>query len=285
MRGGFLESVNRSRYNDVGYAATYSGSGAWSDRGERAAVALVAPDARGRAVLDVGVGAGRTASLLTLLSDDYVAIDYAPEMVRRFSQAHPDLRVELADARDLSRFEDSRFALVVFSHNGIDSVDHGDRHQVLAEFRRVLQPGGTLLLSMLNKDGPAYREAPWQMGRYGLPRRSLPERAARFAYHLPARLPSYVDAYRFWWRLRSHIEDHPGWGIAPLLGPGTGLLVHYSSLPWAVHELGDAGFDVVAAFADTGQRVNDLARPIDALYFHLVGRRGEGQRTDDIDQG
>jgi len=273
MANDLLDTTNRSRYNASEYAATYSGVGAWTDDGERAAVASAASDVRGRPILDVGAGAGRMASLLRLLSDDYVAIDYADEMVRRFRDHHPDLTVEQADARNLARWANGRFGLVVFSHNGIDSVNHEDRRVVLSEFRRVLQPNGILILSMLNKDGPAFGEAPWQMGRYGQPQRSLPERAARFAVNLLRRSRSYIDVYKYWWRLRGRTEDHGDWGIAPLLGPGAGLLVHYASLPYAVREVRAAGFDVLNAFLDNGERVEDLTQPTKVTYFHLVARR------------
>ena len=44
----------------------------------------------------------------------------------------------------------------MFSNNGIDAVDHEGRERILAEARRVLEPGGTFYYSTLNKDGPLF---------------------------------------------------------------------------------------------------------------------------------
>ena len=51
-----------------------------------------------------------------------------------------------ADARNLSRFGDGKFALVLFSFNGIDGVGRADRYRILREFHRVVRPGGWLLV-------------------------------------------------------------------------------------------------------------------------------------------
>lgn len=56
------------------------GSTGYLDAGERAALLRVADDVRGQAVLDIGVGVGRTTTLLRLLTDRYEAADYAPHM-------------------------------------------------------------------------------------------------------------------------------------------------------------------------------------------------------------
>ena len=43
------------------------------------------------------------------------------------------------------------FGLVLFSYNGIDSIDLGGRKQVLQEVYRVLRPGGCFVFSCLNR--------------------------------------------------------------------------------------------------------------------------------------
>src|ERR1019366_8247253 len=56
-------------------------------------------------------------------------------------------RFEIGDARDLSRFGDGEFDVVLFSFNGMDYISHEDRLRVLAPVRRVLRPGGTFFFS------------------------------------------------------------------------------------------------------------------------------------------
>ncbi len=105
-------------------------------------------------VLDIGVGTGRTTEALGPKSKEYVGIDYSPRMIEHcraeFQSSFPALVFETMDARDLSRFSDRSFDLVVFSFNGIDCVPSEDRVQVLREIRRVLSPKGHFFFSAHN---------------------------------------------------------------------------------------------------------------------------------------
>ena len=139
-----LETVNRAGWADV--TDEYAVEG-WNDPGELGALTYVADRVRGLPVLDVGVGGGRTAALLRLLTDDYLGIDYTPEFVALARSRHPGVRFALGDARDLDGIPDNSRGFVLFSFNGIDAVDHEDRQLVMASVHRVLQPGGTFLFS------------------------------------------------------------------------------------------------------------------------------------------
>jgi len=124
-----IDETNRPLWAEV--AGEYAIEG-WGDPGEVSAFALVADRSRGLPVLDLGVGGGRTTSLLRLMSSRYVGIDYTPELVELCRRRHPDADVRLGDARDLLGIDTGSFGLVVFSNNGIDAVDHQGRDQVLA---------------------------------------------------------------------------------------------------------------------------------------------------------
>ena len=89
----------------------------WLDNGERATLESVASEVRGLPVLDLGVGGGRTTSLLRLVTDDYVGVDWSPEMVEVCRSQHPGVDIRQADARDLSEFSSFTFKLVLFSFN------------------------------------------------------------------------------------------------------------------------------------------------------------------------
>jgi len=125
---------NQSAFSSSGvvdaYVRSFSSPTGFLNAGERAAMLEVATQARGSAILDVGVGAGRTTALLRLLSDDCVAVDYADSAVAEFARNYPDVRCDCLDARDLSHFSSERLGLIVFSNNGIDSVLHQDRHRL-----------------------------------------------------------------------------------------------------------------------------------------------------------
>jgi SAM-dependent methyltransferase len=105
----------------------------------------------GAAVLDLGVGGGRTTSYLSSRASHYVGIDYSVEMVRRCQQKFPDRKFVVADASDLKFLESASFDAVVFAFNGMDYVIPDEaRYRCLEECRRALKPGGVLLLSSHN---------------------------------------------------------------------------------------------------------------------------------------
>ena len=105
----------------------------------------------GFAVLDLGVGGGRTTSYLSSIASDYIGVDYSEEMIRACRMKYPRFRFEVADAADLSRFANEFFDAIVFSFNGIDYlVPDENRQQCIRECFRVLKPGGTFIFSCHN---------------------------------------------------------------------------------------------------------------------------------------
>jgi SAM-dependent methyltransferase len=263
---------NKNLYTSGSLVGHFRPAASWMDEGERAAIELVAPDVRGRSILDIGVGAGRTVSLFTLLSSDYRAIDYSPTLVEACRSSFPNRDIQVGDARDLSRFDDGTFALVVFSFNGLDSVSHDDRQIVLREMHRVLTPGGYLVYSTLNRDGPHFDDRPWRglrRTRFGV---GALKQVVRWAAMYGSDMPGHVKGWVKWWPMRRDIEDHGSWAYGPLTGPGLGLVVHWATLRGTVEELESAGLSLVALFDEAGERLE----PTDATatpVFHVVAQR------------
>src|SRR5580692_11607097 len=127
------DATNQSSWTAQGPVQHLASLQGFTDEGERAAYWRIADEVRNQPILDLGVGPGRTISLLRSLTESYVAIDYLPAMVEVARRKFPFDDVDVGDARDLSRFGDGSFALVVFSYSGIDAVDHEDRRRVLRE--------------------------------------------------------------------------------------------------------------------------------------------------------
>jgi ubiquinone/menaquinone biosynthesis C-methylase UbiE len=107
-----------------------------------------------RKMLDLGVGGGRTTVSFSPIVGEYVAVDFSEPMIRacqeRFRSSPTGLRFITMDARDLSPFKDAYFDFILFSYNGLDTVDHDDRLRSISEISRVLKPGGYFCFSTHN---------------------------------------------------------------------------------------------------------------------------------------
>ncbi|MBC8550666.1 MAG: class I SAM-dependent methyltransferase [Nitrospira sp.] len=123
---------------------------------EEAALYDIRDKVRGKKILDIGVGTGRTLPCLSMISDDYVAIDYSQAMVDECKRRYPVANIICGDARNLSMYGDSQFDLCMFSANGIDLVSHDDRLLILAEIYRVLNKGGYFIFSTHNRECHAF---------------------------------------------------------------------------------------------------------------------------------
>lgn len=114
---------------------------------ERAALAsfagLVAA-AGGGPVADVGCGTGRITAHLHTLGVDAFGIDLSPGMIAVARRDHPELRFEVGSMTDLDLADRSVAGLVAW-YSLIHIPD--DRiGAVFAHFRRVVRPGGPLLV-------------------------------------------------------------------------------------------------------------------------------------------
>jgi SAM-dependent methyltransferase len=105
----------------------------------------------GDAILDLGVGGGRTTPYLSRLASHYVGVDYAPKMVAACQQKFPQLEFLVANATNLGLFGDWTFDSVVMAYNGMDYLSSNEsRARCLAEIHRVLRKDGVLIFSSHN---------------------------------------------------------------------------------------------------------------------------------------
>jgi SAM-dependent methyltransferase len=123
---------------------------------ENACLASVAHQVGNKRILDLGIGAGRTVAPLRELSEDYVGVDYVPEMIAHCRRQFPGVRFAHVDARAMVDFPDNSFDLAFFSCNGISMVDHRGRSAILNEVRRVLAPDGIFIFSTCNRQSSQY---------------------------------------------------------------------------------------------------------------------------------
>jgi ubiquinone/menaquinone biosynthesis C-methylase UbiE len=225
----------------------------------------------GAVVLDLGVGGGRTTPYLSSRSSAYLALDYAPEMVRICRAKFPNLEFKVGDASDLSEIGSHSFDAVVAAFNVLDYVIGAERRESCwRECYRVLKPEGVLVFSSHNPRAVVVRPA-WNHERVRriatiiAPAEGLIGRLLYFVLNCIAAVAATMRAashtlrrllrqsrYRAFWRGEGHVLD-PAHG---------GLYTHCWVPKQVVAEVTGSGFCVLETVASdypraSGQYVTD----------------------------
>ncbi|MFT3755632.1 MAG: class I SAM-dependent methyltransferase [Pseudoxanthomonas sp.] len=256
-----IDRINMQTMSDASVVAHYSRSSELSPA-ERATLDRVAAAARGKPILDIGVGGGRTVEALLAISSDYLGIDNSPAMIEACRKRFPKVRFELADARALSEVADGSIFLAVFSCNGIGMVSHADRLQILAEMHRVLQPGGFFVFSNHNRNSPefsrGFRFPPfaWSANPVRLAVRSL-----RFVGDTLQRLRNRR-------RFRPHEVHGDDYSIINDVCHHYGTMLYYVTMERQRKQLTEVGFEADAEAYDLrGRNVHDATSDDSIAYI------------------
>jgi ubiquinone/menaquinone biosynthesis C-methylase UbiE len=154
-------------------------------------------------VLDFGCGAGRLSQALAEHADEVTGVDVSPPMLAVARELDPAQRCRfvLNETADLARFDDGAFDLVyselVLQHLPAPVIDG-----YLAEFVRVLAPGGVAVFQCTTRPLWTFKGAVWRLA---------PGRLIRFAqrkllrYPAPMRMTTYPQA-----RLRAVVSSAGG---------------------------------------------------------------------------
>lgn len=209
-------------------------------------------------LLDIGIGGGRTTAWLAPRVAHYVGIDYATALVDSARSRFPELRIEWGDARDLSAHDDASFDFVNFSFNGLDSLDHEGRLQVLSEVRRVLVAGGHWMFSSHNRDYRRRGLLPWQP----------PFKPGRVM------LTKSAEALRHrqnWRRLRKEQVETTDYALVNDEAHDYSLLHYYISPSAQCAQLESAGFSDVRVHDQWGQETTGTSP--DSIWMYYSARR------------
>ena len=217
----------------------------------------------GSAVLDLGVGGGRTTPYLASRATRYVGVDYSTAMVQACRTKFADVEFVVRDAADLSIFPDASFDAVVFAFNGIDFlVEHADRKACLRHIFRVLKTSGVMIFSSHNPRAILVRPAwnherlrrmaarPWGGRLYGPVLAILT--AGRFVIAMAQSLIATVP--RVLRRLPSQIFWRGEGNLVEAVHGG--LLTHYWTPSRAIEELAAVGFRPECVLGDDYPRAS-----------------------------
>jgi ubiquinone/menaquinone biosynthesis C-methylase UbiE len=107
-------------------------------------------------VCEIGCGPGQIARYLLDRGVNMRGIDLSDEMVKCARRLNPDISFEQGDMLALN-FKDASFAGLV-SFYAVIHLKRPDMTRALKEMRRVLQPGGKLLVSFHGGAGELHRD-------------------------------------------------------------------------------------------------------------------------------
>ncbi len=111
-------------------------------------------------ICDLGCGPGQIARYLARNGVAACGIDLSPEMVRHASLLNPTIPFQQGNMLDLADVSDNTFGGVAAFYS-IIHIPRPDVVKALREIKRVLRPGGTLLVTFHIGDEIIHRDEWW----------------------------------------------------------------------------------------------------------------------------
>jgi len=238
----------------------------------------------GDAILDLGVGGGRTTPYLSRLASRYLGVDYAPAMIAECRRKFPQLEFMEADATNLALLSDCTFDSVVMVFNSMDYLFPSEsRQRCLAEIQRVLRKDGVLIFSSHNPRAILSRPS-WN-----------PEKIEEVAQRLAGKRKWLLQPARYlvlWLRVtaalaRSAMESvfrffrrvpcrafwsGDGYMVDPAHG---GLLTHYAVPQRVFAELAQHGFRLLRVTGDDYPRSHSYVTD----WYYYVFQKAESSAS------
>jgi ubiquinone/menaquinone biosynthesis C-methylase UbiE len=114
----------------------------------------------GEVICDMGCGPAQIANYLRSRGARVCGFDVSAEMLANARQLNSDLRLEQHDMLDLSAVEDASLGGIAAFYS-IIHVPRDKVSNVLSEFRRILTPGGVVLLTFHIGTEAVHRDEWW----------------------------------------------------------------------------------------------------------------------------
>jgi SAM-dependent methyltransferase len=216
-------------------------------------------DALAGRVLELGCGAGRLTGYLAELAGSVHAIDVSPAMVAHVRRTYPEVACDQGDLRELSVFDADSFDAVLAPFSVLDVLDDPERRRVLDEIRRLLVPGGTLVVSSHNRAfAPRLRKPRWVLARTP---RGIAVKLLRF----PLRQRNHR-------RLVPLERSEPGYALINDDAHDFQLLHYYIERDAQERQLSEHGFALVECLDLEGHRVAAGETAAEHVELHYVAR-------------
>ncbi|WP_244808349.1 class I SAM-dependent methyltransferase [Caballeronia zhejiangensis] len=256
------DSINLKAYGDKRIVGDFA-HGYDLQKPEQVILTKIASDIHGGEILDIGVGCGRTTPALLKISNRYTGIDYSQGMVDVCQDRFPQQRFVVHDARKLDVFPPNHFDLVFFSFNGLDTVGHVDRLDILSKILNILKPDGYFVFSSHNRDFVLFESFLRMIPTIRLSRNPLRtiKRIARLPLLYCRHLRNCTNQV---FESEYAIINEPAHEYK--------MMQYYISIPAQIRQLRSVGFDHrIEAFSAEGKIV---AHDSESGWIYYVSRKG-----------
>ncbi len=211
-------------------------------------------------ILDIGCGSGRTTAILKNLSSGYIGIDYSMTMIESCRERFKDVSFARGDVREMNEFDDGEFDFIMFSFNGLDSINHEDRLKGLREIRRVLKQDGLFVFSSHNRNH-----------RYAISRPKMKfsappsKQAGNFI--------RFIKSTRNRLRNRNYQVFNEQYAIINDVAHNYAMLTYYIDKVNQVKQLEDTGFETIEMYDTPGNMLNLDSDDKDSAWIYYVARK------------
>ncbi len=194
----------------------------------------------GKAVLDIGVGSGRTTRYLLPFAKTYLGIDVSPSMLDVCRQDWPTADIMELDLRDLGVLGRDRFDFIFGSSAVLDVLTHEARVKAFAECVDLLAPEGLFVFSLHNLH---YEKAglPPALDLSGSPIR-MPIAVASFVRH---RLHHH--------RMKSFEQREDDYALLRDIAHGWKGVFYYTDRATQTQQIEAAGLTLIECLGNDGQ--------------------------------
>jgi len=195
-KGGKKSNVYESHEGYNLYAECYFENWGYLNSFENDIILKFLGDLKGKKVLDVGCGDGRSFDDLLYAGGELYGVDISPEMLKLAKKRHSNVQLYETDAINLP-FEDDSFDVVTAF---FFIVHIKDLESVFDEIYRVLKPGGSFILTNINQ-----RKAPKLKLKDGK------EIVINSYYHMPKKVIEALENSFFSIHDEEYVKDNDVW--------------------------------------------------------------------------
>ena len=218
-------------------------------------------DFRGKSILDLGVGTGRTTRYLLPFSTRYVGLDFSSQMLASCKRKFPQAELILTDIRDLSILGSEKFDFVFAPYNFLDGLVHSDRMRVLESIRDRLNDDGIFAFSSHNLACQTRLHRP-VLGRSRNPVTQI------------AMIATFFVGMKNYSRLKPLEERHQGYAMLCDVSHNWRGLVYFVDRIEQEAQLEAAGFRLLKVYDSLGDELvsGDSGKSSIDLYYVCKGR-------------